>query len=473
MDSQGRESAATADDSVTLANDTSQTVTVNARFKKPGHYVVTLHVVVTIPDPDTPPGAPCVLEGDTDVPFDVSDIRLLSVAYAGASYYEVKEDKDGSGYSAPHWEDGNEDGDAADANEKRYPVAFKRNTKMTVTATFKVYNAAALTGVKKVKGSGSGFSFPETAATLAGDKLSATIPCDNAFANTVDFLNPLTLNWQATGDGGTTWMAGGTSDNRVYVTLDAPTSTLFETVADIGGRNAKGKATANDVMAAIWGDFSGPTPGVKRKPMDGHNVADGHELTYWNGGAATATNTGALLKDGNGQCGSWAEFLRDCVLAEGVPGATKVTITSTYPNGVGTGPATGGWATGLFLVKDWTFAAAGTAPAAVAPFTHKRTEITDNAGVPGQGNANPPGGFFNHFVVKYDGKYYDPSYGAGAFAGGTADAARADWEDKSLDGFLVYYALVDPTTGAVAGFTSFAKKNAAGGGANLETAFSS
>jgi hypothetical protein len=37
------------------------------------------------------------------------------------------------------------------------------------------------------------------------------------------------------------------------------------------------------------------------------------------------------------------------------------------------------------------------------------------AGIAGQSNSSPPEFFFNHFVVKYGGSVYDPSYGAGPY----------------------------------------------------------
>jgi hypothetical protein len=43
-------------------------------------------------------------------------------------------------------------------------------------------------------------------------------------------------------------------------------------------------------------------------------------------------------------------------------------------------------------------------------------DARDQLGIPGQGNPDPPGAFFNHFVVSYSGQIYDPSYGAGPFS---------------------------------------------------------
>mgnify|MGYP007003700177 FL=1 len=55
-------------------------------------------------------------------------------------------------------------------------------------------------------------------------------------------------------------------------------------------------------------------------------------------------------------------------------------------------------------------------------------DAIDQEGVPGQGNANPPGIFGNHFIVRYSGVYYDPSYGSGGFSSSKAH------EDASIDG---------------------------------------
>jgi hypothetical protein len=131
-----------------------------------------------------------------------------------------------------------------------------------------------------------------------------------------------------------------------------------------------------------------------------------------------------------------------------------VEVESIYENDLGIpGDRRGG-----LLVKNWSFTPAGTAPAAVAPFTHWSTEIADVAGVPGQGNSNPPGAFLNHFIVVYAGQYWDPSYGAGPFANQTA------WEDASLEGFSAYKMYTDPGTGLpVVGL--FAKRNTVGAGA--------
>lgn len=53
----------------------------------------------------------------------------------------------------------------------------------------------------------------------------------------------------------------------------------------------------------------------------------------------------------------------------------------------------------------------------------------------GQGNTNPYPEFENHAIVKYNNKYYDPSYGSAI-----ANDANS-WETPALDGFgsIVFY----------------------------------
>jgi len=54
----------------------------------------------------------------------------------------------------------------------------------------------------------------------------------------------------------------------------------------------------------------------------------------------------------------------------------------------------------------------------------------DEDGISGLNNSNPPETFVNHFVVKYGGKIYDPSYGAGPF-----DSENSH-ENAAIDGII-------------------------------------
>ena len=71
-------------------------------------------------------------------------------------------------------------------------------------------------------------------------------------------------------------------------------------------------------------------------------------------------------------------------------------------------------------------------PPATSPtaFTHDSSNCHDLTGIPGQRNPDPPGGFYNHFIVRIDGKFLDPSYGAGPFT------THAAWEAAAIDGLF-------------------------------------
>ena len=55
-------------------------------------------------------------------------------------------------------------------------------------------------------------------------------------------------------------------------------------------------------------------------------------------------------------------------------------------------------------------------------------DVMEQAGVAAQGNLNPPAQFVQHFVVVYNGRIYDPSYG------GTSFASEEEHENTAIDG---------------------------------------
>ena len=64
----------------------------------------------------------------------------------------------------------------------------------------------------------------------------------------------------------------------------------------------------------------------------------------------------------------------------------------------------------------------------------------------------------NHFIVKYGGQYYDPSYG------GLIYSSKEEWENASLDGFSKVFRF---SIGGASGEGRMYKKNTSG----VETVF--
>ena len=89
------------------------------------------------------------------------------------------------------------------------------------------------------------------------------------------------------------------------------------------------------------------------------------------------------------------------------------------------------WKYGL-LVKNWETAAGPLRPM-TRPQNYRLlipSEISPAPGTAGQGNPDPPSIFLNHFIVKWSGQFYDPSYG------GPAYPTQEAWENGSLAGFF-------------------------------------
>ncbi len=136
-----------------------------------------------------------------------------------------------------------------------------------------------------------------------------------------------------------------------------------------------------------------------------------------------------MLKNGDGQCGSWAKFFIDLRKVHGIDVPNEYVIFRPS-------------ADDGFLVKNWDFNGAGTSGVAGYPYLNipdapfpgensyswKFAEVTDQNGIPGQGNPNPASLFGNHQVV-IDGQYYDPSYGK-------KFASLKDIDDNTIDGYF-------------------------------------
>jgi len=372
------------------------------------------------------------------VTFNATDARR---------FFPVLRDSTGTAYTAsgPHWR--------ADPAQM-YPVAYRRGATMLVTAQFAFEGwtppqAVAVSG--KVQWAWefygrTGWRDPKDYAhnltELSGSTLTLVDAASRPLPNAIAFLESMEIEWRISLDGGANYVHVGTSANPTYVTLERPIGPAYHTLLHLGCRNAPGAKTARSAVEYIWKEFT---------DLDVRRV-DGVGMKYWHNNDATATTTAELLADANanGQCGAWAEFFRDMLRAQGIAGAVKVELTPIRTNDAGVlAPDQ----RGVMLVKHWTFNATGTAPPNAAPYTHLFHEVYDGVGVAGQGNPNPPPAFYNHFIVKYDNKYYDPSYGGGPFR------TREQWEDRSLDGFSI---VVGPYPG-----TKVAKRNTRG----LETLF--
>jgi len=359
-------------------------------------------------------------------------------------------------YDAPHWQDDNDDGDADDPGERKYPIAYVQNTPPSIAGTIKV-KPSGLTAVSgfsakiKVKGPGN-IEIDATAATIGTDEimLPAT-PSSGNFAQEIDYLNPMTLSWKVEVNDKGHWCEAGETANRTYVTLGAPATTMRqETLFDIGCRNADGETAPTATTAKIWTEF---TDRIVQKVNPATGMPTGTQMTYYanynpldSNGAAVCTAP-QLLEANDGQCGSWADLLIRIRQAQGIDDPDEYVLFRSTSSAVGEG----------FAVKNWTFTTTGTSGDPVyeylniCPLGHGSlaanavavygassyiwaySEVSDASGIAGQGTSNPASLFGNHQVM-ISGEYYDPSYGLKHASLPAIDAA-------TIEGYFVVRAM--------------------------------
>ncbi len=388
-----------------------------------------------------------VIASDTVV-FTVIDFGLASVdleATDAARKHDITRDTGGV-YDDVEWVDPSPDGTLQGApDDHRLPVCYTRSgphgavhVRVEQVDIRLLGNLGVTSVMVRANGTigGQTITLPETAAAISGDQIVAlNLDSPEAIPDVIRNTE-IVLNWQVSLDGGP-WLDVGTSLNTAYITWDDPLAAApFETCLYVGCQAAEDMGTTHTEQQVVNRIFSDGFAGLNVRRVDGTI------LKYWDGGNARATDTAGLLADANGQCGAWAEFFVDTLRSQGIGGADKIGVYAA------SNPGNDG-----FLVKSWSFIGSGSSPG-TSPYSWVvGTDVVDNAGVPGQGNPNRPGAFFNHFIVRFGGRYYDPSYG------GPSYATQWEWEDASLDGFFT-----------IIGGVALAKPNDLGP-ANVETLF--
>lgn len=223
---------------------------------------------------------------------------------------------------------------------------------------------------------------------------------------TVNFFDPLEIKWEISLDGKTNWDEIGISQHRIYVTFEKPEGKLFETLVHIGCKNAVGAKSKDEAVAKIWADFSN-----RIVRTYGTSVAPSKRLSYWapmlsgndpkNPDPPTEYfTTEGLLKNGDGRCGAWQAFFRDCLRLQGID-SQYYDIEPRRSHG------------------NENYLTYGVAGIITKP-------------IPAQGNDSPHSNFTNHAMIEYNKMIYDPSYGGNPYN------SLIDWEITSLD--FVYYA---------------------------------
>jgi hypothetical protein len=350
------------------------------------------------------------------------------------------------------------------------PVCYTRNTPFKASV-FITMNGLEDIGIElssiQLKGTGTIPSLGSYAASvpiggltvLGNGYLYSMTTATATFPNAIG-IHELTINWEYSQDAGATWSGGGdaplpTTSHQVYLTLNNPTMNqpgqyLFRTTLHIACQEAAGLSDVNAAVDAIYAKFA--TRNVQN--------LSGQALRYWHDIEQELHTTQELLYHKDGRCRAWSRFFRDMLNGNGINTQSISVQRTETPAGTLYPPLPPGTEAlinqavtafnnaanptdiptfsienkSVFLVKNWNvqgdnfYKLLSQAPENYETLIGTPTNAAAN-GVPAQSNENPYSFFYDHALVKVNGKYYDPSYGTGSFN------SLGDWEANSIAAF--------------------------------------
>lgn len=357
------------------------------------------------------------------------------------------------------WKDDDCDGTV----DKNWPVAYQRNSQVTLNIELCVEIKEAGVGpitatVRGVaRGNGADLVFEKTGVTLVdGTNTITGLTSQGNLPDTVTYIEPLIIEW--TVSTGTSSDPAGASTHNVYTTFGEPGGQpLFFTVVHFTTHGAIGATTEQEAVDGIWlqiaGQVSSQTPGfatpqIRRRefdPMTGIIDTDGRALQYYNEVIPSSTladffpflgfncKVGKLLIIGEGRCGIWAEFMITTLDNHGIK-ANEMGLAVAFDNVLDCPAFEPDLKISqcIMLVKEWSFAeSGGTTGDADYPFNWD--EVVDERGAAGQSVENPQPWFWDHVIVEITineiSMLYDPSYGIGPYKD------LEEYENASMSGF--------------------------------------
>jgi len=345
--------------------------------------------------------------------FSYSSVSAEQATFTGGNL-PIRRDEGGTFYGTPHWISG---------AENQVPVAYVSGSTARVNAHFKFTCENAPDSIM-VRGIGpDGFDFePRTVAVEEEAPGEYSFYYPSTYASTEftagesDFYKPFTIGWDVSFNDGEDWRNADSTRNSVYVTRDNPQSEAghfkwYHSVYDISCRNADGWSTDEEIIAAVWDEY---TDQVVLNYKD-------DSLHYYSPKNTYFTNLGGLLENRNAQCYTFAQLFLATIKIQGVVRTNNyVYITPVYST------TCGGYSVNRFLVKDWDFGTPTGSGCEAYPYENSYTsllpypytdynfitaDVTDQTGIPGQCSDNPSSYFNNHQIALIDGVYYDACYG--------------------------------------------------------------
>lgn len=399
-----------------------------------------------------PDGTICREIGPIDL--TIHRAKPSSVAFGGDNH-TIHHDATGHAYDAPHWLDFDRDGQitappqsppGATDIDRRFPIAYTRNTPMTIAAFETHFSKDAFGDMPTtytIKGTGSDGS------VYIRDGDQHTGVGSDPLPDHIAYLPNYSISWEISFEEGQTkylWFSLGTTTHEVYSTLNDPVGNRLETAYHLAAAFATGAQTPEQAYHAINTHFS--TRSLQNKA--------GMTLGYYRNTLCSSTLSSSvtaesLVRTGNGQCMAWARLYRETLRIHRLSSqlvrvrARHRTLSTLCTTIIDSG----------MLIRDYDFLLQGT-PCQMYPFAldypcpsivfsngttiptlpWPTPGVVDQPGQPGQDNPNPASVFAIHFLVSLPGNaWYDPSYGNGPWTAVTLEDSAAAWESTSVAGF--------------------------------------
>lgn len=264
--------------------------------------------------------------------------------------------------------------------------------------------------------------------------------------NMVRFFDPYEITWRISNTNeplqSSKWLEIGKSENPLYILRSTPllyfeNNLGYYTLIHTACKYANGLSDQNEIVDAIYEKFK--TKSIER-------ISDGHILTYWMDGAPSngfCVSLLALIQTGNGQCGAWQEFFQFCGGIHGIHIEDWTIVNNSLVNLTSLNDEIKKFNLGNFTIltnyirligaKNWN-----TGESYIyLGISHPTNPFIDNIifnpdsggllGESGQGNSNPRSLFENHAICRFNGFYYDPSYGS------TKQSSQNQHESQAFD----------------------------------------
>ncbi|MFA5192392.1 MAG: hypothetical protein WC740_16930 [Verrucomicrobiia bacterium] len=338
-------------------------------------------------------------------------------------------------YPTPHWQN--------EPEQHRSPYLYKAGATLRIASgiwfvpdrhfpvntVFYVKGSRNGTTVIEAEGQGTNVDLPVKGAYVSISDAPKKDDTSWSFPNNVQYFDPFRIDWEISV--GEEIYQAGYSENPVYVCLKGPLQgqyplrAIAHVACSVGDASTPEAAFANSwslftnqslqlsydsnrkLYYYQWGTtFQGN--GIRRVPSDPRSLV---------------VNVATLLKLGTGQCGAWQDLLiKAAALNNAVCERVRIEPISGYG-----GMLVSSWfdwrVPFSWLSEKWIIKFAGPgaemvpAPGTLPPDVFGLVR-NDFRGIVGQGSSESLHGcpsekvFGLHLIVKYNGNYYDPSYGS-------------------------------------------------------------